>query len=189
MTGYYRGICTQYTYFKKVCTYNICIIFKGFSAVFECCGSNGPMDFVNATVAIDCCEENPRTGRTYQDGCGKKAAKEFSTALNCLLIPSVFILLLELIVLTMVPFLIGRVQYYQYLPQFSSSDLFTFFQKLIYFYIRVNNKEWTLNSNQIRLNAKSTFGDILKGLCIFFLYKNSKNTSNPLCYVSKKKNI
>lgn len=93
-----------------------CGLMKGFSAVFECCGSKGPMDFVNASVAIDCCEEDPGTGRTYQDGCGKKASKEFSTALNCLLIPSVFILLLELIVLTMVPFLIGRVQYYQYLP-------------------------------------------------------------------------
>lgn len=94
---------------------NNCDLMKGFSAVFECCGIDGPSDFNNATIAQECCSIDKETARIFQDGCKIKSVKEFRTGLNSMLIPSLLILVLEIFIISMVPFLIGRVHEYEYI--------------------------------------------------------------------------
>ena len=78
--------------------------------MFHCCGVNSPDDFVNATIASECCSADDLTGLIYRDGCADKSVEKFkANALNLLVLPSGVILTIELIAMLMVSFLIGRI--------------------------------------------------------------------------------
>mgnify|MGYP001810763262 CR=1 FL=1 len=81
----------------------LCNAFKTLSEIFECCGANGPRDFTNDTVALNCCLD-------YEQGCGNKAVDALNSgATNIIFIPNGTILGFELIIILLVPFLIGRI--------------------------------------------------------------------------------
>lgn len=88
-----------------------CDAMKGVSTLFHCCGVNSPDDFVNATIASECCSTDDLTGLIYRDGCADKSVEKFkANALNLLVLPSGVILTIELFAILMVPFLIGRIE-------------------------------------------------------------------------------
>jgi hypothetical protein len=80
-----------------------CELLKSISDVFKCCGDKGPGDFKNTTA---CCKDALIT-----KGCTDETIKVIKdNAINLLVIPSVIILVVELLGLIMVPFLIGRIR-------------------------------------------------------------------------------
>jgi hypothetical protein len=84
-----------------------CKVFKGLSNLFDCCGANGPSDFVNRTLVTDmiCCEKKDLNQR----GCAQKSVDEIeSNVVSLVVIPSLVILAIEFFAMITVPFLIGK---------------------------------------------------------------------------------
>ena len=79
------------------------------SKVFKCCGgSNGTNDFPEASYAIDCCEYYD-TNKTYTEGCATKSVNELmDKSVNYIVIPSCFILIVELFAIIAVPCIISK---------------------------------------------------------------------------------
>lgn len=82
-----------------------CAEMKALSTVFECCGINGPSDFLNQTFVNDCCA-NKTT-----DGCAQKTIDTLTNSgVNIVLIPNGILLGIELILIILVPFLISQIK-------------------------------------------------------------------------------
>jgi hypothetical protein len=84
-----------------------CQLFKGLSSVFDCCGANGPSDFLNQTLVTEkiCCEK----GDPNQKGCASQSVDEVQkNVINLVMIPSAVILGIEFFAMLTVPFLIGK---------------------------------------------------------------------------------
>lgn len=83
---------------------------KAMSTLFHCCGANGPSDFTNSTVALECCHTDATGKVLYEEGCADKTVNLIrKNALNFLVKPSGVILGIELFAIIMVAFLIGRI--------------------------------------------------------------------------------
>ena len=79
-------------------------ILKAISTIFNCCGVNGPNDFTNSTIALECCHSDGATKMfVYQDGCANKSV---ASLMKLIFIASVVIWSIELFLLIMIPFLI-----------------------------------------------------------------------------------
>lgn len=85
-----------------------CDIMRAFSTVFDCCGANGPQDFVNETYVVKCC-----VVKDYQEfvGCADKTVETVtSKGILIFLAPNATLLGVELILIIMIPFLISRIK-------------------------------------------------------------------------------
>lgn len=81
-----------------------CKLLRDVSSIFKCCGANGPSDFVNASLAEQCCFGD------YDIGCTDKVVKDvvdYSTSL--IVIPTILISIVEFLAIVMVPILICRI--------------------------------------------------------------------------------
>ena len=79
---------------------------KALSSVFECCGSNGPQDFLNTTFVEDCC-----ISKVYV-GCGDKLVDTLKTnGIEIILIPNMILLGIELLLILIIPCLIFGIHY------------------------------------------------------------------------------
>lgn len=80
---------------------NQCEVMKALSTIFECCGADGPHDFVDQTIVDDCC-----LSKVYV-GCGDKTVDTIKNdGISIILIPNVVFLVLELILILVIPCLV-----------------------------------------------------------------------------------
>ncbi|CAF1081366.1 unnamed protein product [Brachionus calyciflorus] len=81
-----------------------CSALKLISEIYECCGLNGPGDFINATYVTECCYGSS----TY--GCGDETVMSFKeNGVNNIIILNSIELVLEFSIIIQVPFLIGYI--------------------------------------------------------------------------------
>lgn len=81
-----------------------CAVIKGLSELFQCCGSTSRADFRNQTISYQCCINSTSIG------CGEKTIDSINdNAVNLVFIPNGVILVFELLLILMVPFLIARI--------------------------------------------------------------------------------
>lgn len=84
---------------------NQCATMKALSTIFECCGADGPNDFVNQTIVDDCC-----MSKVYV-GCGDKTVDTIKNdGIQIILIPNVVFLVLELILILVIPCLVTSIK-------------------------------------------------------------------------------
>ena len=81
-----------------------CKIMRALSEIFECCGATGRSDFLNQTVALDCCMNN--TNASCSD---KTVSSIHNNAVSLVFVPNGVILLFELILVLLIPFFISRI--------------------------------------------------------------------------------
>jgi hypothetical protein len=82
-----------------------CAALNLLSEIFECCGAQGPSDFINPEYRYECCYSNLTT-----DGCANKTVNTLKeNGVNIIIIPNCSILAVEFLIILMVPFLIGRI--------------------------------------------------------------------------------
>jgi hypothetical protein len=81
-----------------------CKIMRALSEIFECCGATGRSDFLNHTVALDCCMNNTNSS------CSDKTVNSIrDNAVSLVFIPNGVILFFELILVLLIPFFISRI--------------------------------------------------------------------------------
>lgn len=96
---------------------NNCELMKGISELFECCGVNGPNDFINKTIPSLCCasysNNSRRLTKIYEKGCiDVSVTKAINEDVHYMIVPSAIILMIELFVAVMIPYFIGRISDY-----------------------------------------------------------------------------
>ncbi len=86
-----------------------CDALLALSKAFKCCGSfNGTKDFKDPSYALKCCETNQKN-ETATEGCPKKSVNELmDKSVNYIIIPSGFILTVELFAIIAVPIIIKK---------------------------------------------------------------------------------
>lgn len=81
-----------------------CTIIRGLSEIFKCCGARNRSDFINQTIALECCMKNTSIG------CGDKVTSSIKeNAVTLIFIPNGVILAFELVLVLMIPFFINRI--------------------------------------------------------------------------------
>jgi hypothetical protein len=82
-----------------------CQTMLGLSKIFKCCGNSGSSDFNSTSTIIKCCENE-----NVIIGCTEKIVSVITdNSINYLIIPSSVILIIELIVIIVTPFIISHI--------------------------------------------------------------------------------
>lgn len=84
-----------------------CNVSHDISALFKCCGAEGPDDFVNHTLVETCC----KSADLKTPGCSTKVVNALKDIThNLLIVPSIILFIIEFLALVFVPLLMRRVK-------------------------------------------------------------------------------